>query len=171
MSCWSCFGCLENWYMQTCRAGEKEDALVLMREAYARELQEISELQAQLDMMILEQERREKSYMDDLHHWGLQIQDCIQICFRFDSLIWYRRLRLQMKTTGSGWDTYITQIFKENVAMDTELHSAGEREAKVRAELERCKEDIGRLLLSWERRSESYRTQSEIRHYVEPNRH
>ncbi|KTF79352.1 hypothetical protein cypCar_00021794, partial [Cyprinus carpio] len=55
------------------RSRVKEDALGLIREANARELQEISELQAQLDMMIVEQERREKSYMDDLHHRDQQI--------------------------------------------------------------------------------------------------
>lgn len=60
------------------RSREKEDALCLMREAHARELQEerrkISELQAHLDRMILEQERREKSHTDDIHHREQQIQ-------------------------------------------------------------------------------------------------
>lgn len=51
---------------------------------------------------------------------------------------------MQLETTRSGWDTYITQVSKEKVATDTELLSAGEKEAKVRAELERCKEDIER---------------------------
>uniref|UniRef100_A0A8C1KNV4 Uncharacterized protein n=1 Tax=Cyprinus carpio TaxID=7962 RepID=A0A8C1KNV4_CYPCA len=102
------------------RSRVKEDALGLIREANARELQEISELQAQLDMMIVEQERREKSYMDDLHHRDQQILE----------------LRVQLETTRSGWDTCITQISKENVAKDTELLSAGEREAKGR----RCEE-------------------------------
>uniref|UniRef100_A0A8C1WTW2 Uncharacterized protein n=1 Tax=Cyprinus carpio TaxID=7962 RepID=A0A8C1WTW2_CYPCA len=102
------------------RSRVKEDVLGLIREANARELQEISELQAQLDMMIVEQERREKSYMDDLHHRDQQILE----------------LRVQLETTRSGWDTCITQISKENVAKDTELLSAGEREAKGR----RCEE-------------------------------
>lgn len=61
------------------RSREKEDTLGLMREAHARELQEerrkISELQAQLDRMILEQERREKSHMDDIQHREQQIQE------------------------------------------------------------------------------------------------
>lgn len=61
------------------RSREKEDALGLMREAHARELQEergkTSELQAQLDRMILEQERREKGHMDDLQHRDQQIQE------------------------------------------------------------------------------------------------
>ncbi|XP_052426079.1 coiled-coil domain-containing protein 57 [Carassius gibelio] len=154
------------------RSREKEDALGLMREAHARELHEergkISEMQAQLDRMILEQERRQKSHTDDLHHREQQIHE----------------LRTQLETTRSGWDTYITQVSKENVAKDTELLSVGEREAKVRAELERCKEDIERykqqvssglqreqaleqkrvqLELDWERRCEEVRSEHYLR--------
>uniref|UniRef100_A0A8C2HV50 Coiled-coil domain containing 57 n=1 Tax=Cyprinus carpio TaxID=7962 RepID=A0A8C2HV50_CYPCA len=154
------------------RSREKEDALGLMREAHARELQEergkISELQAQLDRMILEQKRREKSHKAALHHREQQIEE----------------IRTQLETTRSGWDTYITQVSKENVAKDTELLSAGEREAKVRAELERCKEDIERykqqvssglqreqaleqkrvqLELDWERRCEEVRSEHYLR--------
>ncbi|ROI81916.1 Coiled-coil domain-containing protein 57 [Anabarilius grahami] len=154
------------------RSREREDALGVMREAYSRELQEergkISELQAQLDRMILDHERREKSHTDDLHHRDQQIQE----------------LRMQLGTTRSGWDTYIKQVSKENVAKDTELLSAGEREAKVRAELERCEEDIERykqqvssglqreqaleqkrvqLELDWERRCEEVRSEHYLR--------
>ncbi|XP_039521056.1 coiled-coil domain-containing protein 57 [Pimephales promelas] len=154
------------------RSRQSEDALGLMREAHDRELQEdrgkMSELQTQLDRMILEQERKEKSHMDDLHHRDQQIQE----------------LRVQLETTRSGWDTYITQVSKEKVAKDTELLSAGEREAKVRAELERCKEDIERykqqvssglqreqaleqkrvqLELDWERRCEEVRAKHYLR--------
>lgn len=60
------------------RSRESEDALGLLREAHARDLQEerekISELQAQLDRTILEQERREKNHTDDLEHRDQQIQ-------------------------------------------------------------------------------------------------
>ncbi|XP_077056636.1 coiled-coil domain-containing protein 57 isoform X3 [Siphateles boraxobius] len=154
------------------RSRQREDSLGLMREAHARELQEdrgkISELQAQLDRMIREQERKEKTHTDDLHHRDQQIQE----------------LRVQLETTRSGWDTYITQVSKEKVAKDTELLSAGEREAKVRAELERCKEDIERykqqvssglqreqaleqkrvqLELDWERRCEEVRSEHYLR--------
>lgn len=61
------------------RSREKEDALGLMREAHARELLEergkISELQAQLDRMNLEQKRREKSHKAALHHREQQIEE------------------------------------------------------------------------------------------------
>ncbi|XP_056325999.1 coiled-coil domain-containing protein 57 isoform X1 [Danio aesculapii] len=154
------------------RSRESKDALDLLREAHARDLQEerekSSELQAQLDRTILEQERRERTHTDDLEHRAQQIQE----------------LRAQLETTRSGWDTYIMQVSKEKVAKDTELFSAGEREAKVRAELERCKEDIERykqqvssglqreqaleqkrvqLELDWERRCEDVRSEHYLR--------
>ncbi|XP_051523800.1 coiled-coil domain-containing protein 57-like [Myxocyprinus asiaticus] len=154
------------------RSQEKEDALGLIREAHKKELQEMrdrtSELQAQLDRLILEQERRERSHADDLHHKDQQIQE----------------LRTQLETTRSGWDTYITQVSKEMVAKDTKLLSVGERDAKVKVELQRCKEDIERykhqvasglqreqaleqkrvqLELDWERRCEEVRSEHYLR--------
>lgn len=61
------------------RSRESEDALDLMREAHARDLQEekgrTSELQAKLDRLILERERREKSHTDDLSHKDQQIHE------------------------------------------------------------------------------------------------
>lgn len=60
------------------------------------------------------------------------------------NLLICQRLRTQLETTRSGWDTYITQVSKEMVAKDTELLSGGEREAKVKAEIHKCKEDVER---------------------------
>ncbi|KAI7797058.1 coiled-coil domain-containing protein 57 [Triplophysa rosa] len=153
------------------RSRESEDALDLMREAHARNLLEekgrTSELQAKLDRLNLEHERREKSHMDDLSHKDQQIQE----------------LRTQLETTRSGWDTYITQVSKEMVAKDTELLAGGESEAKVKAELQKCKEDVERykqqvasglqreqaleqkrvqLELDWEHRCEGVRSE----HYL-----
>lgn len=60
------------------------------------------------------------------------------------NLLTCHRLRTQLETTRSGWDTYITQVSKEIVAKDTELLAGGEREAKVKAELLKFKEDVER---------------------------
>ncbi|XP_065118871.1 coiled-coil domain-containing protein 57 [Paramisgurnus dabryanus] len=153
------------------RSRESKDALNLMRETHVRDFQEekgrTSELQAQLDRMILEHERREKSHADDLQHKEQQIQE----------------LRTQLETTRSGWDAYITQVSKEIVAKDTELLSGGEREAKLKSELQKCKEDVERykqqvtsglqreqaleqkrvqMELDWERRCEEERSE----HYL-----
>ncbi|TRY87148.1 hypothetical protein DNTS_010214 [Danionella cerebrum] len=153
------------------RVQERQEALNLLKEAHARDFQEerekVSALQAQLQRKDLEQKRREESHTDDLQHRDQRIQE----------------LQEQLETTRSGWDTYITQVSRENVAKDTQLLSAGDREAKVRAELERCKEDVERykqqvssglqreqaleqkrvqLELNWERRYEEVRSE----HYL-----
>ncbi|XP_036428406.1 coiled-coil domain-containing protein 57 [Colossoma macropomum] len=114
------------------RAREGEAAVEAIREAHACDLQEEKrraiELQTQLDRLVLEQERREKSHENDLQCREQRIQE----------------LHAQLENTRAGWDAYITQVSKETVAKDTELLSAGEREAKVRADLQKCKEDLER---------------------------
>ncbi|KAL6475465.1 hypothetical protein MHYP_G00165050 [Metynnis hypsauchen] len=114
------------------RAREGEAAVVAIREAHACDLQEEKrraiELQTQLDRLVLEQERREKSHENDLQ------------CREQKML----ELQAQLEKMQAGWDAYITQVSKETVAKDTELLSAGEREAKVRADLQKCKEDLER---------------------------
>uniref|UniRef100_A0A3B4DXI0 Coiled-coil domain containing 57 n=1 Tax=Pygocentrus nattereri TaxID=42514 RepID=A0A3B4DXI0_PYGNA len=112
--------------------GRGEAAVGAIREAHACDLQEEKrraiELQTQLDRLVLEQERREKSHENDLQCREQQIQE----------------LRAQLEKMQASWDAYITQVSKETVAKDTELLSAGEREAKVRADLQKCKEDLER---------------------------
>lgn len=54
------------------------------------------------------------------------------------------RLRAQLEKRKASWDAYIMQVSKETVAKDTELLSAGDREAKIRAELQKCKENLER---------------------------
>lgn len=58
-----------------------------------------------------------------------------------------KRLRAQLEKTQASWDAYVTQVSKETVGKDTELLSAGDREAKIRAELQKCKEDSERSVL------------------------
>ncbi|XP_072524167.1 coiled-coil domain-containing protein 57 isoform X2 [Salminus brasiliensis] len=153
------------------KAREREAALGAMREAHSCDLLEerkkATELQTQLEILYLEQESREKGHEDDLQHREQQIQE----------------LRTQLEKMQTGWDAYITQVSKETVAKDTELLSVGEREAKARSDLQKCKEDLERykqqlasgiqreqaleekrvqLELDWERRCEEIRAE----HYL-----
>uniref|UniRef100_W5KZA6 Coiled-coil domain containing 57 n=1 Tax=Astyanax mexicanus TaxID=7994 RepID=W5KZA6_ASTMX len=154
------------------RAREREAALGAMKEAHCCDLREEKKkatvLQTRLERLYLEQESREKGHENDLQHRDQQIQE----------------LRTQLEKTQAGWDAYITQVSKETVAKDTELLSVGEREAKVRAELQKCKEDVEsrykqqlasgiqreqalekkrvQLELDWERRCEEVRAE----HYL-----
>lgn len=63
------------------------------------------------------------------------------------NLLLTKRLCAQLEKTQASWDAYITQVSKETVAKDTQLLSAGDREAKIKAELQKCKEDSERLVL------------------------
>ncbi|MCJ8738655.1 hypothetical protein PDJAM_G00038280 [Pangasius djambal] len=153
------------------RARERETALEAMKEAHISDLHEekkkATQLQMQLDSLVLEQERREKRHADEMSHRVQQIQE----------------LRAQLEKTQADWEAYITQVSKETVTKDTELLSAGDREAKIRAELQKCKEDSDRykqqlasaiqreqaleqkrvqLELDWERRCEEVRAE----HYL-----
>lgn len=59
-------------------------------------------------------------------------------------LLLTERLQAQLEKTQASWNAYITQVSKETVAKDTELLSAGDREAKIREELQKCKENAER---------------------------
>ncbi|XP_062859035.1 coiled-coil domain-containing protein 57 isoform X2 [Trichomycterus rosablanca] len=153
------------------RARERETALEVMKEAHAADIHEekrrTSQLQMQLDSLMLELEKNQKSHADDLGYREQQIQ----------------ARRAQLEKTQAGWDAYITQVSKETVAKDTELLSVKDGEAKVRAELQKCKEDLEmykeqlasgvqreqaleqkrvQLELDWERRYEEVRAE----HYL-----
>ncbi|MCI4384414.1 hypothetical protein PGIGA_G00038390 [Pangasianodon gigas] len=114
------------------RARERETALEAMKEAHISDLNEekkkVTQLQMQLDSLVLEKERRDERHADEMSHREQQIQE----------------LRAQLEKTQAGWEAYITQVSKETVAKDTELLSVGDREAKIRAELQKCKEDSER---------------------------
>ncbi|XP_035389457.1 coiled-coil domain-containing protein 57-like [Electrophorus electricus] len=153
------------------RAREREATLKAMREAHASDIREerrrTAEVQSQLDSLLLQQQRREESHADKLQNREQKIQE----------------LSAELKKMQAAWDAYITQVSKETVAKDTALLSAGEKEAKVRADLQKCKEDLERykqqltagvqreqaleqkcvqLELDWERRCEEARAE----HYL-----
>ncbi|KAI5103408.1 coiled-coil domain-containing protein 57 isoform X1, partial [Silurus meridionalis] len=155
-----------------CRAQERETALDAIKEAHAADLnkekKKATQLQMQLDSMGMEQKRRETRHEDEISLREKQIQ----------------KLRAQLERKQADWDAYITQVSKETVAKDTELLSAGDREAKIKADLRKCKEDLDRykqqlaravereqaleqkcvqLELDWERRCEEVRAEHYLR--------
>ncbi|XP_076855675.1 coiled-coil domain-containing protein 57 isoform X2 [Brachyhypopomus gauderio] len=153
------------------RARAREATLEAMREAHDSDLLEekrrTAEVQNQLDVLLLQQRRREENHAEELQNREQKIQE----------------LRAELKNTQAAWDSYITQVSKETVAKDTELLCAGEKMAKLKADLQKCKEDLERykqqlssgvqreqaleqkcvqLDLDWERRSEEIRAE----HYL-----
>ncbi|CAK6981215.1 LOW QUALITY PROTEIN: coiled-coil domain-containing protein 57 [Scomber scombrus] len=55
-----------------------------------------------------------------------------------------QRLRTEVETTRTGWAKYINQASSEMVTKDTELIILQEREAKLRTELDRSREEMER---------------------------
>uniref|UniRef100_W5N3E4 Coiled-coil domain containing 57 n=1 Tax=Lepisosteus oculatus TaxID=7918 RepID=W5N3E4_LEPOC len=113
-------------------AREREAALVAVREAHAEQLRDMEnknrELQTDLDTLLMEKRRLEWSHADALREKEDQIE----------------KLRGELETTRAGWDAYIAQVSKETVSKDMELQALGERESRLKTELQRYKEDVER---------------------------
>ncbi|MBN3313492.1 CCD57 protein, partial [Atractosteus spatula] len=113
-------------------AREREAALVAVRETHAEQLRDMGnknrELQTDLDTLLMEKRRLEWSHADALREKEDQIE----------------KLRGELETTRAGWDAYIAQVSKETVSKDMELQALGERESKLKTELQRYKEDVER---------------------------
>uniref|UniRef100_A0A8C9SID4 Coiled-coil domain containing 57 n=1 Tax=Scleropages formosus TaxID=113540 RepID=A0A8C9SID4_SCLFO len=118
------------------RVRERESALEALREVHSQQLRQSEaqsrELQVQLDTLQSDKRRMELSHADSLRVKEEQLE----------------KLRTELETTRTGWDTYIQQVSRETVSRDVELHSHSEREAKLRAELQRYREDIEREQLA-----------------------
>ncbi|KAJ8283928.1 hypothetical protein COCON_G00027780 [Conger conger] len=113
-------------------AREREAAVSGLREAHSEQLRQAQshsrELQAALDAALMEKRRTEWSHADALREKEEHIQ----------------KLRTELETTRAGWDTHITQVSRDTVSKDVELQTLGEREGKLRAELQRSQEDVER---------------------------
>uniref|UniRef100_A0A9J8CZE7 Coiled-coil domain containing 57 n=1 Tax=Cyprinus carpio carpio TaxID=630221 RepID=A0A9J8CZE7_CYPCA len=120
------------------RSREKEDALGLMREAHARELLEergkISELQAQLDKMNLEQKTREKSHKAALHHREQQIEEYKQQVssgLQREQALEQKRVQLEL-----DWERRCEEVRSEHYLRSEELiQSLTQARDQITAEL------------------------------------
>lgn len=64
------------------------------------------------------------------------------VIITLNNILFIKRLHAQLEKTQAGWDAYISQVAKETVAKDTELFSVKDKVGTVRAELQKCKEDL-----------------------------
>ncbi|XP_058476160.1 coiled-coil domain-containing protein 57 isoform X1 [Solea solea] len=55
-----------------------------------------------------------------------------------------QRLCTEVETTRTGWEKYMSNVSRETVAKDNEMIALQDRESRVRAELERSREDTER---------------------------
>ncbi|XP_045065719.1 coiled-coil domain-containing protein 57 [Coregonus clupeaformis] len=111
---------------------EREAQLDALRDAHREQLRQAEthtgQLQAKLDAMVTHTHRTQRDNEDTLRERDQQID----------------RLCMELETTRSGWDTYITQVSKETVFKDTELLALQERESKLRTELDRSRGETER---------------------------
>ncbi|XP_054938794.1 coiled-coil domain-containing protein 57 isoform X4 [Physeter macrocephalus] len=54
------------------------------------------------------------------------------------------KLREDASALKSGWDAQIAQLSKEMISKDLQVHSLQEEEVKLKAQLARCQQDVGR---------------------------
>uniref|UniRef100_A0A673WXS0 Coiled-coil domain containing 57 n=1 Tax=Salmo trutta TaxID=8032 RepID=A0A673WXS0_SALTR len=144
---------------------EREAQLDALREAHREQLRQAEthtgQLQSKLDAMATHTHRTQRDHEETLRERDQQID----------------RLRMELETTRSGWDTYITQISKETVFKDTELLALQEIEKRaclhvyprykqqlfVGVEREKALEQRRiQLELEWQRRCEDNKTE----HYL-----
>ncbi|MBN3300621.1 CCD57 protein, partial [Amia calva] len=113
-------------------AREREAALAAVRDAHGEQLRQAEnknrELQTSLDTLTMEKRRLEWNHVDALREKEDQLE----------------KLRSELETTRAGWDSYIAQVSKETVSKDMELQALGERQSKLKAELQRYKVDVER---------------------------
>ncbi|KAM4692339.1 coiled-coil domain-containing protein 57 [Rhinophrynus dorsalis] len=111
---------------------EKESALKSMKEAHKEEVQllekQIKELQMCSDTMQMEQRRAQCHQQEVLAEKEAMIE----------------KLKEDVDTLKTGWDSYIAQISKESVNKDLQLQSLQEEEEKLKAQLARYQKDIER---------------------------
>uniref|UniRef100_A0A8C7FFD9 Coiled-coil domain containing 57 n=1 Tax=Oncorhynchus kisutch TaxID=8019 RepID=A0A8C7FFD9_ONCKI len=111
---------------------EREAQLDALKDAHREQLRQAEthsgQLQSKLEAMATHTHRTQRDHEDTLRERDQQID----------------RLRMELETTRSGWDTYITQISKETVFKDTELLALQEIESKLRTELDRSRGETER---------------------------
>ncbi|XP_024243844.2 coiled-coil domain-containing protein 57 isoform X1 [Oncorhynchus tshawytscha] len=111
---------------------EREAQLDALKDAHREQLRQAEthsgQLQSKLEAMATHTHRTQRDHDDTLRERDQQID----------------RLRMELETTRSGWDTYITQISKETVFKDTELLALQEIESKLRTELDRSRGETER---------------------------
>uniref|UniRef100_UPI003AAEFF66 coiled-coil domain-containing protein 57 n=1 Tax=Centroberyx gerrardi TaxID=166262 RepID=UPI003AAEFF66 len=111
---------------------ERDARLEAQRQAHTQQLQKAEKhmvkLQEDMEVMAAQARRAQKDQREAVEQRDKTVQ----------------RLHTEVETTRIGWDKYISQASKETVAKDTEMLVLQEREAKLRIELERSREEMER---------------------------
>ncbi|XP_028263771.1 coiled-coil domain-containing protein 57 [Parambassis ranga] len=120
-------------YEDVVRTLKKRDAqLQAQRQAHTEQLQKadkhIVKLQEKMEAVTAQARCTQEAQQEALKQKDESIQ----------------RLHTEVEATRAEWDKYIRQVSSETVAKDTEMITLQEREAKLRAELERSRDQTER---------------------------
>ncbi|XP_061000458.1 coiled-coil domain-containing protein 57 isoform X2 [Dama dama] len=113
-------------------ARERDAVLMAAKSAHMEQLQAADaralELQARCENLEVQLRRAEWKQMDATKEKDATID----------------KLREDASALKSGWDTQIAQLSKEMISKDLQVQSLQEEEMKLKAQLARCQQDIGR---------------------------
>ncbi|KAM3921114.1 coiled-coil domain-containing protein 57 [Leptodactylus fuscus] len=137
-------------------AREKESALGSMKDAHTEHVQQLEQKIRELEMCIetvqVEQNRVQRSQQAIVAEKDCAIQ----------------KLKDDVATLKTGWDSYVTQVSKDTVQKDLRIQALQEEERKTRAETAKYQKDIERYQqqlacsLERERILEQARVQAEL---------
>ncbi|XP_054449050.1 coiled-coil domain-containing protein 57 [Pteronotus mesoamericanus] len=113
-------------------ARERDAVLVSVKGAHAEQLRALEarvlELQAQCEALELQARRAESGQADALKKKDAAID----------------KLREEAAVLRSSWDAQVAQLSKEMASKDLRVQSLQEEEVELKAQLARCRQDIGR---------------------------
>ncbi|XP_078427096.1 coiled-coil domain-containing protein 57 isoform X2 [Cetorhinus maximus] len=111
-------------------ARERDAKLAAAKELHTEQIRELEnnvrELQTSLETAEMEKRRMEWNHADATK----EKEDVIE------------KLRGELSTVKTGWDSHITQISKETVTKDMQIKMLQDQDSKLRTELARHKEDV-----------------------------
>ncbi|XP_041073328.1 coiled-coil domain-containing protein 57 isoform X2 [Carcharodon carcharias] len=111
-------------------ARERDAKLAAVKELRTEQIRELEnnvrELQMSLETVEMEKRRMEWNHADAIK----EKEDVIE------------KLRGELSTVKTGWDSHITQISKETVTKDMQIKMLQDQDSKLRIELARYKEDV-----------------------------
>ncbi|XP_023678429.2 coiled-coil domain-containing protein 57 isoform X1 [Paramormyrops kingsleyae] len=117
------------------RVRQREAAVASLRDVRCEQLRRAEaraqEMQAGLDTALEDKRRAESDHAELLGDRDAQLAE----------------LRAELDAGRAAWEAHVKQTAKEKVSRDLELQSLGEREAKLRAELQKRTEDVERYRL------------------------
>nr|XP_058902879.1 coiled-coil domain-containing protein 57 isoform X4 [Kogia breviceps] len=126
-------------------------------ETFRRKHEELDRLARERDMVLMAAKSAHAEQLQAVEARALELQvHCENLKVQLRRAEWRQadttkdkdaaidKLREDASALKSGWDAQIAQLSKEMISKDLQVHSLQEEEMKLKAQLARCQQDIGR---------------------------